>query len=169
MSPIKADDKNRGIRLDTSTFVIASVRSDSTTHGCYQPCTYLYPHRRHLIYFRYFNKWKLKDPNFQFKRIGKNRWVYNFLTTMPDFEYKINRGDWESVEGGQFGVKIDNRVYKSKDQETDTIFIEIQSWEDLIDSLPSLDTMTLCIDQIPDQTPDDASFYVAGTFNGWYR
>ena len=43
-----------------------------------------------------FNNWNPGDQNFQFEQLADGRWQFDFLTPMPDFEYKITRGSWKT-------------------------------------------------------------------------
>lgn len=114
-----------------------------------------------------FNNWKNRDANFRFTPLQDGRYVLRFLTPMPDFEYKINRGDWRTVEGGKFGQAIENRQYRYTNKQADTIRISVLSWEDFPDYIPFWDTLRMRVVAVPENTPTDATLYVAGTFNGW--
>lgn len=114
-----------------------------------------------------FNNWKNHDANFRFHPLPDGSYIFRFLTPMPDFEYKVNRGDWKTVEGGQYGQAIGNRTYTSTNILNDTIRASVLSWEDFPDYIPFWDTLRMCVTAIPDNTPTDAALYVAGTFNGW--
>jgi AraC-like DNA-binding protein len=114
-----------------------------------------------------FNNWNNHDANFRFLPQPDGSYVFRFLTPMPDFEYKINRGNWKTVEGGEYGQAIDNHIYKSNNALNDTIRTSVLSWEDFPDYIPFWDTLRMCVTAIPDNTPADAALYVAGSFNGW--
>ncbi|MEL7424067.1 MAG: helix-turn-helix domain-containing protein [Bacteroidota bacterium] len=114
-----------------------------------------------------FNNWQPADENFRFEPLGDGRWQYDFLTPMPDFEYKITRGSWESVEGGSLAEPIGNRSYLNNDELRDTVRIHVAGWEDLKKELPFWDTILVRITSLPENTPTDASLYIVGSFNGW--
>jgi AraC-like DNA-binding protein len=114
-----------------------------------------------------FNNWQPRDSNFRFEPLGDGRWIYHFLTPMPDFEYKITRGSWKFVEGGRFGQAIGNHFYKSAKVFSDTLYAQVLSWEDLKDQIPFVDTLPVRVVEIPENTPVDASLYLVGSFNGW--
>jgi AraC-like DNA-binding protein len=114
-----------------------------------------------------FNNWNPQDSNFLFKPLSNGRYVYDFLTPLPDFEFKITRGSWKRVEGGALGEPIGNRLYQSSHELRDTIHLLVKSWEDLREAIPYFDTIQLRVTEIPENTPIDATLYVVGNFNGW--
>jgi len=114
-----------------------------------------------------FNDWAPDDVRFSFARREDGSYAYDFLTPMPDFRYKITRGQWSSVEGGQFAEAIPDRAYEYNEDRTDTLHLTIKSWEDMPEFLPALDSLSIVVTDIPDNTPPDASLFVTGSFNGW--
>jgi AraC-like DNA-binding protein len=114
-----------------------------------------------------FNDWNPKDQNFRFHRLNDGRWQYNFLTPMPDFEFKITRGSWTTVEGGIVSEPLPNRFYTNTGKQKDTLRIIINGWEDQKKEIPYQDTLPIKITSLPENTPIDASLYVVGSFNGW--
>jgi hypothetical protein len=78
-------------------------------------------------------------------------------------EFKITRGNWNSVEVDKYGFDIPNRVIQPG--EADTMYIDIESWNDYPGILD--DDVTLIIDRLPPRTPDGSKFFVTGNFNGW--
>ena len=114
-----------------------------------------------------FNDWNPKDQNFRFHKLNDGRWQYNFLTPMPDFEFKITRGSWTTVEGGIVSEPIPNRFYANTGKQKDTLRITINGWEDQKKEIPYQDTLPIKIISLPENTPIDASLYIVGSFNGW--
>ncbi len=114
-----------------------------------------------------FNNWNPADARFRLSPTGRGSYRYEFLTPMPDFTYKVTRGSWERVEGGDYAGPIDNRTYRYNGAASDTLRIVVRGWEDLLTHLPSLDTLHLKVGAIPESTPADASLYATGSFNGW--
>ncbi len=114
-----------------------------------------------------FNDWNPKDQNFRFHKLNDGRWQYNFLTPMPDFEFKITRGSWTTVEGGVVSEPLPNRFYANTGRQKDTLRITINGWEDQKKEIPYQDTLPIKIIGLPENTPIDASIYVVGSFNGW--
>lgn len=114
-----------------------------------------------------FNDWKPKDENFRFQQLNSGQYQYAFLTPVPDFEYKITRGGWPTVEGGKYGEPIGNRKYLHNGKVSDTIRLNVLGWEDLKDSIAFFDTLQIKVAKLPENTPPDASLFVVGSFNGW--
>lgn len=114
-----------------------------------------------------FNNWEPKDEKFRLQPLGDGRWFFDFLTPMPDFEYKITRGNWDAVEGGRLAEPIPNHSYLHNNALRDTLWINIAGWEDLKNELPYRDTILVKITSLPENTPADASLYIVGSFNGW--
>lgn len=114
-----------------------------------------------------FNNWDPADDNFRFQATEDGNWQYDFLTPMPDFEYKITRGSWEKVEGGSLAEPVGNRPYLNNGLLRDTLKINIAGWEDLKEALPYRDTILVRITSLPENTPPDATLYIVGSFNGW--
>lgn len=77
-----------------------------------------------------FQNW---DPGSEAHRLVYNKESNNYFITLPTelekIQFKITRGEWESVESDASGNDIANRVYQAEDG--DTLKIHIQSWKDL--------------------------------------
>lgn len=114
-----------------------------------------------------FNDWQPGDDRFRLQPTGNGRYAYDFLTPMPDFAFKVTRGSWPSVEGGPLADPIDNRTYRSNGELRDTLRLAVASWEDMDDRIAALDTLVVRIVSYPASTPEDASLFVTGSFNGW--
>ncbi len=112
-----------------------------------------------------FNEWKLADENYRFRKLpdGTYRLAVN-LEEQEDFEFKINRGDWESVEGNDVGGYLPNHKFAYSDSIFEYEYY-VQSWQDLHEEyFPSI---TIKVLSIPQNTPIGSKIYVCGTFNGW--
>lgn len=57
-----------------------------------------------------FNGWNPADPQFQLQRVADQATGTWALSTSHVLEYKITRGSWQTVEKGERGVEITNRV-----------------------------------------------------------
>ncbi|MCG8701041.1 MAG: helix-turn-helix domain-containing protein [Bacteroidales bacterium] len=111
------------------------------------------------------NNWKLKDPQFAFHKLpdGSYRLALN-LASNEQFDFKINRGSWASVEGNEVGEFRSNRLFRNAEHIYESNIV-VKSWQDLHkDNFPPVEIKVL---KIPDNTPPDAKLYIAGTFNGW--
>ena len=110
------------------------------------------------------NNWITNDYNFRFRKHPSGKLVLPLpdSTTLP-FEFKITRGSWEKVETDSIGGFMANRKFASQQ---DTLYIQIQSWDDL--PVPSrYGWANLHIVEWPKNTPQEASIYAVGSFNGW--
>jgi len=93
-------------------------------------------------------KYMIKLP-----RIGDNRLI----------EFKITRGNLMTAEADRFGNEIDRRSLLFGD--VDTLFVDIESWEDIRETPPEL--VTFILDKVPELSENE-NIYLTGTFNGWY-
>ncbi|MFN6992272.1 MAG: CBM20 domain-containing protein, partial [Fervidobacterium sp.] len=76
-----------------------------------------------------FNGWNPKDTKYALKREGE-RFV-GIFEFEGKIEYKFTRGSWESVEKGEKGEEIPNRVINvNKDL---TLEIKIHHWRDFVE------------------------------------
>ncbi len=112
-----------------------------------------------------FNNWALADSNSRFRRLpdGTYKLVMR-LMNKKSFEFKVNRGNWDKVEGNDVGGYLANHEFNY----SDSIFeykLEVQSWQDLHKSF--FPATIIKVVSFPENTPKDAKIYVAGTFNGW--
>ncbi len=113
-----------------------------------------------------FNDWNPRDTAYRMQKNAAGHFFIQGHRMLRPIEFKITRGDWSKVEGSELGLTIDNRIYNQNNKQ-DTIRIQVQSWEDLVDHIPFDKKIKLKVYDIPTSTPDDASLYVAGNFNGW--
>ncbi len=76
------------------------------------------------------NKWQPNHPEFEFTQDNLGRLSLTLKTVPDTFEYKICRGDWNTVEVDSTGKDIDNRLYV--DSLGSTIIIDILNWRDRV-------------------------------------
>lgn len=79
-------------------------------------------------------------------------------------EFKITRGNLLTAEADKFGYEIEKRQVNFG--MFDTLFIDVENWEDIVEN--PHDRVTIILDKIPSETPDDAGIFITGSFNGWY-
>ena len=114
-----------------------------------------------------FNEWS-PDSNYFMQRIeesGKYVLTLPRLGTDRQIEYKITRGNLLKAEADMFGNEINKRTLFFGD--SDTIYLEVENWEDF-DEKHRGDFVTIILDRIPQETPQDDNIYITGNFNGWY-
>ncbi len=74
-----------------------------------------------------FNNWAPSSPDFKMNRIG-NDWSITVNPTANNFQYKITRGAWPTVEVGANGASIANRA--AANSSGATLNITVGDWED---------------------------------------
>ncbi len=109
------------------------------------------------------NNWTPGDRNYIFQKNRNGQYFFPFPRKKKTLEYKITRGNWSSVEVDRFGFEIPNRVVNL--QEVDTVLISIGGWKDR--NWPNDQELTIVLGKLPETTPPDAEFYLAGDINGW--
>lgn len=113
-----------------------------------------------------FNEWSPDSSSFLRKDSNTGKYLIKIPRRGLDrlIEFKVTRGNLLKAEADKFGFEIEKRQIKFG--LTDTLFIDVENWED-ISEVPQ-DKVTIILDKIPEKTPEDADIYLTGTFNGWY-
>ena len=112
-----------------------------------------------------FDNWNIKDANYPFKHFADG--CYRLTIEIEDnasFEYKINRGNWDKIEGNKWGDYLENRYYSYSDSIYE-VELDVASWQDMHDS--EYPMIKIVVTSVPDNTPHDATIYVTGNFNNW--
>ena len=110
-----------------------------------------------------FNNWDPGDERYQLQLNADSTFSVTLPVGFGKVEYKFTRGDWTTVEKDICGYEIDDRVLVLGDQ--DTVINQIQSWNDL--DPVNCPRLTIIIDSIPEETPEDEVIAIAGNFNAW--
>ncbi|GAA4841257.1 hypothetical protein GCM10023331_27870 [Algivirga pacifica] len=108
-----------------------------------------------------FNNWQAADEAYRLTKDDQGRYTID-LDFDSTIEFKFTRGKWEEVEctiGGHYKA---NRVLMAKQHEAT---FSVQAWLDLEKKLGK--RVLIKVTDIPENTPHDASIYIAGSFNGW--
>ena len=110
-----------------------------------------------------FNNWDPGDAKFILTRNKDSVYEVKLPKGIGEVEYKFTRGDWSTVEKDQCGFEIENRVafYGKELVKIDTV----RSWNDL--PKPGCPSITIIIESLPDNTPENAAIYLAANFNNW--
>jgi len=110
-----------------------------------------------------FNRWDAGDDRFMFAMGSDSNYVYTLPNGFGRLEFKITRGEWSKVETDICGYDIENR--KHNYQKGDTILIDVLSWKDT----PPIDCpeLTIVVENLPDDTPENEPIALAGNFNEW--
>jgi AraC-like DNA-binding protein len=110
-----------------------------------------------------FNDWDPVNEGSKLKKLPNGTYAITLPEGVTSFEYKFTRGSWESVEGSVTGHQIANRTFNLGKHASKTFYTEIKSWEDL----EIRGNVTFVLEKVPENTPHDASIYIAGNFNDW--
>ena len=112
-----------------------------------------------------FNNWELADSTYRFKKHKDGTYKLHLkVNGVESFNYKVNRGDWETVEGNDIGGYLPDHAFVYDENIFEHNLI-IRSWQDLHNIY--FPPIVLKIVSIPANTPKDAKIYVGGSFNGW--
>lgn len=116
-----------------------------------------------------FNDWTPGDPRFRLLPYGPHQWIITLPDKRTSFEYKFTRGSWETVEVEADGKGRSNRAYRGHAERSDTIRVAIAAWDDLSSTgiAQTRQGVTFVVSTLPENTPHDATIYVAGNFNDW--
>jgi hypothetical protein len=110
-----------------------------------------------------FNRWDPGDERFRLEMDTDSNYYFTMPRGFGKMEFKITRGEWSSVETDICGYDINNRSYGYTDQ--DTLTVDVLSWKDLEPiNCPEL---TIVVENLPENTPDDEPIALAGNFNEW--
>jgi hypothetical protein len=110
-----------------------------------------------------FNNWDPGDPKYILRPNSDSVLEVSLPKGVGEIEYKFTRGDWSTVEKDPCGFEVSDHVafYGKKPVIRDTI----RSWNDM----PKHDcpSVTIIIDALPENTPENEALYLAADFNGW--
>ncbi len=113
-----------------------------------------------------FNNWDSEGD--QYKLIKDSRGNYSVTIerdkNISNLEFKFTRGNLISAESDEFGNELPTRL--AEFGKTDTIYTKIDNWEDLADKGDNY--ITVIIDEVPGNTPDNDDLFIVGNFNGWF-
>jgi hypothetical protein len=109
------------------------------------------------------NDWTCAKPSSKFTKANNGKYFLTVFRQRNNLEYKINRGFNETVEANEFGKEVDIRTLDFGKK--DTIHINIKAWLDL--PLKNHTKHTFIINNVPINTPKNASIFLVGDFNGW--
>jgi AraC-like DNA-binding protein len=111
------------------------------------------------------DEWALKSPKNKFRKLPDG--TYQLAVTFEekqDFQFKINRGTWDKVEGNIVGEFRANRdfIYSDSLYEYDIV---VKSWQDI--HKKKFPAVLVKVTSVPENTPFDAKLFLTGTFNNW--
>ena len=165
LSHAKSTSMRRIILLFLSVLAVGQLYSQNpVTFVITNTPTYT-PENDTLYLVSSLDNWNEADQHKRFKLYPDG--YYRLTIDIGDvkkFEFKINRGSWDKVEGNNWGDYLANRRFTFNDSIYE-VKIRVESWQDLHDiEFPPIQIIVM---SVPENTPQDASIYVAGTFNDW--
>ena len=110
-----------------------------------------------------FNYWDPGDGRYLLKRNELGEYVAKLPRGFGTMEYRFSRGNWESIEGDICGRQEAPRQVELN--YADTVRHQIRSWVDL--GPTNCGQLTIVLNELPKQTPKDASIFLASNWNGW--
>jgi len=110
-----------------------------------------------------FNRWDPGDQRFMLEMAEDSNYYIELPSGIGRMEYKITRGDWTSVETDICGFDNDNHTFQYG--RADTVTVEVLSWRDV--EAVNCPEVTIVLNSIPDDTPEDDPIAIAGDFNEW--
>lgn len=121
------------------------------------------PHGSRIFITGDFNRWDPGDQRFTMELNSDSQYIAKLPSGFGNVSFKFTRGDWTTVETDICGYDINNRSFNYGS--TDTVFLKIESWQDL-DAI-NCPEVTVVLDKLPDNTPEDEPIAIAGDFNEW--
>jgi len=114
-----------------------------------------------------FNNWEPSGDEFIFE--VDDRLKLPVLTVYrPEgtdlLNFKVTRGSLARSEADGLGNAIKPRTYQYG--QADTLFLEVRSWNDLEQAKGNM--ITLIVDRVPENTPDDDPIFFVGEINDWF-
>jgi len=93
------------------------------------------------------NGWDTHCSKFVFRPGNSGKYILNLPNGVDSFEYKICRGSWLNVEVNDNGTDIPNRYFVKAN--TDSVFISIEAWRDLVPKKQMTSTATKSVRFLP--------------------
>ncbi len=93
------------------------------------------------------NGWDTHSSKFVFRPGNSGKYILNLPNGVDSFEYKICRGSWLNVEVNDNGTDIPNRYFVKAN--TDSVFISIKAWRDLVPKKQMTSTATKSVRFLP--------------------
>jgi hypothetical protein len=110
-----------------------------------------------------FNNWDPGDERYRLELQPDSIYSISLPRGFGRIDYKFTRGDWSTVEKDVCGFETANRYLFYGDDEL--IQDTVMSWRDLAPL--NCPQVSIIINELPDNTPEDARITIAGSFNDW--
>jgi len=112
-----------------------------------------------------FNQWRTDAEAYQFSFSHDGTYQLHLEDVPLPFEYKITRGSWATVEADVAGQGIANRSLDQVPPNAE-VHLQVKGWIGVPEAQP-LDSLRIVVEQVPENTPEDARIYITGSFNSW--
>lgn len=110
-----------------------------------------------------FNDWNPGRLRHMFDKKSNGKYCIKLPRENGNIEFTITRGSFESSPLNKYGSTLPNFIYSYSNY--DSIFVDIENWKDK--PLQKQRNINLVIDKLPENTPQNAIFYLAPDFNNW--
>ncbi|ANQ50612.2 helix-turn-helix domain-containing protein [Flammeovirga sp. MY04] len=78
-----------------------------------------------------FNDWDPANTNYQFNKDENGLYTFTLPSSIADFEFKVSRGSWSTIECLSNGRYRPNRVYHHTSKGPEQIIVSVDDWEDV--------------------------------------
>lgn len=146
-------------------FTVVKVNAKNSITFVIEKIPQYTPINEELYFSSSVDNWSVVDSTNKFKLFPDG--LYRLTIDVSEkkvIEYKINRGSWRTVEGNKWGGFMPNRELVINDSIYE-VKLEVASWQDLHHQF--FPPIEIIVNEIPKNTPKDASIYITGNFNNW--
>jgi hypothetical protein len=113
-----------------------------------------------------FNNWDPGRLRYRFKKHENGAFYVKIPRQKGDLEFKLTRGNWDQEAILNNDFSFPPLRYKYRKIDSIIVIPEILGWKDLPLN-PDVKDITLVIDHLPEETPNNADIYFASNINGW--
>ncbi|OHX67347.1 helix-turn-helix domain-containing protein [Flammeovirga pacifica] len=78
-----------------------------------------------------FNDWAPSNSKYQFKKDENGLYRFTLPSSVADFEFKVTRGSWSTIECLSNGRYRPNRVYHHSSKGPEQLIVVVDDWEDV--------------------------------------
>ncbi len=110
-----------------------------------------------------FNGWNPGKLRHRFHKDINGNYSVNLPRKHGEIEFRITRGSWETAQVDKYGSEI--LPYRYHYHDIDSIRINVENWKDK--PTKKSKSVTIVLNNIPDNTADEDKLYLAPEFNGW--
>lgn len=165
------DISNRSINLNNADTIYLKIAQwkDLKNEGKNDICIVINsipestPTNENIFISGNFNDWNPGRLRHMFNKKANGKYYIKLPRENGNIEFTVTRGSWESSPVDKYGSVLPNFIYNYSNY--DSIFVDIVNWKDK--PLMKQKSITLVLDDLPDNTPEYSSLFLAPDFNGW--